>query len=271
VPSLNENRATWDDRYDWSSLGDEWSRPWGSPQGQWGGAILPRIRRFLPAPSILEIAPGMGRWTEFLLDQCDDFIGVDVAAQCVRACHDRFAAIEKATFYQNDGQTLPDVTSASVDFAFSFDSLVHVNDDVLASYVGELRRVLKPDGVAVLHHSNLGMYRRVHGVLGPLGPAARHLPWKLRQALKFLGVGLGSGWRDPETTSAGVAALCADSGLHCIGQELIPWSSGPYVIDCISTIARPGSHWDRECRTVKNRQFRAETRSIKNYFAVYSD
>ena len=51
------------------------------------------------------------------------------------------------------------VGDAAVDFAFSFDSLVHVEAETLADYLAELARVLVPDGVGFLHHSNFGTYR----------------------------------------------------------------------------------------------------------------
>lgn len=47
----------------------------------------------------------------------------------------------------------------AVDLAFSFDSLVHVEIDVIEGYLTELARVLVPDGVAILHHSNLAAER----------------------------------------------------------------------------------------------------------------
>ena len=51
------------------------------------------------------------------------------------------------------------VADRSVDFAFSFDSLVHADAEVLDAYAAELARTLAPDGVAFIHHSNLGAYR----------------------------------------------------------------------------------------------------------------
>ena len=49
-------------KYDWKEAGEEWSQPWGSSAAQWAGTIFPRIRECLPADTILEIAPGFGRW-----------------------------------------------------------------------------------------------------------------------------------------------------------------------------------------------------------------
>lgn len=50
-------------KYDWKDSGEEWSAPWGNSAAQWFGTILPRTSQCLPAGTILEIAPGFGRWT----------------------------------------------------------------------------------------------------------------------------------------------------------------------------------------------------------------
>src|SRR6266550_6857049 len=66
-------------KYDWKDAGEEWSAPWGTSAAQWFGAILPRVRAFLPAETILEIAPGFGRWTYYLKDYCQELWIVDRA------------------------------------------------------------------------------------------------------------------------------------------------------------------------------------------------
>ncbi len=286
MPSVSENRAFWDSDHGWMHAGDIWSSMWGSPEAQWHGTILPRIYHFLPAQTILEIATGMGRWTQFLLDSCDRFIGVDLAARCVEACRTRFVSCEHASFFQNDGRTLGMVEDRSVDFAFTFDSLVHADEATLSSYVKELARTLTPDGVAFIHHSNLGSY-------GPLGrflaglrsrlpqahgrPSDHHTPSgvrvdahaRTRNYLWRSALSLSPNWRDPGPSAAKFAAVCEQAGLHCIGQELVPWDSGHYLIDCFSTVARMGSKWDRPLRVVRNPKFVSEGRSVRNYRPAY--
>ena len=68
MPTIERNKELWDGLYHWSEMGDEWSKQWGCPYMQWYGMLLPRIHSFLPAKTILEIAPGYGRWTQFLKD-----------------------------------------------------------------------------------------------------------------------------------------------------------------------------------------------------------
>ena len=297
MPSIDENLKQWNEDYDWHLAGESWSEPWGSGAAQWYGCIYPRIRRFLPAPTILEIAPGFGRWTEFLLSHCDTLIGIDVAPKCVDVCRQRFAERPGASFETNDGHSLPMVADSSVDFAFSFDSLVHVEAEVLKGYLTELARVLKPDGVAFLHHSNLGAYQRSNHALAPLQGAfhyvatfARHmkssgngssppgttqnpdegpLVLRLRAGLVRIGIDRGFDWRAPSVSAARLADLCENAGMRCVGQELVNWAGGVLLLDSFSVVTRPGSRWARPNRVVKNRLFRSEARSIRRSRSVY--
>ncbi len=138
MPSIEENIDKWNASYDWRLGGDAWSRPWGDAESQWYGSIFPRIHRFLPASAVLEIAPGFGRWTQFLLEHCETLTAVDVAPKCTESCRERFADYPQARFETNDGQSLPMVEDESIDFAFSFDSLVHVESETMMGYLSEI-------------------------------------------------------------------------------------------------------------------------------------
>jgi ubiquinone/menaquinone biosynthesis C-methylase UbiE len=105
------------------AAGDEWSVSWGSPWAQWHGCLFPRIFPFLRG-RILEIAPGRGRWTQFLRRHCESLVGIDLAPSCIAQCEQRFQSFGNLEFFVNDGRTLPMVEDSSIDFAFSFDSLV---------------------------------------------------------------------------------------------------------------------------------------------------
>ncbi len=124
-----------------------------------GWCLLPRVFPFLKG-RILEIAPAGGRWTQFLQAHCASLIGVDLAQSCVEKCTERFRHYPNLEFKVNDGLTFPMVEDRSIDFAFSFDLLVHVESDVMSSYANELARVLKPGAVAFIQHSNLDAFRR---------------------------------------------------------------------------------------------------------------
>lgn len=259
--SASHNKGWWE-AYDWNQAGDEWSLPWGSVVAQWYGSLLPRVHHFLPAGELLEIACGYGRWTEYLRNHCDHLIAVDLAANCISACKDRFGGDNRLRFVTNDGATLPDVADASIDFAFSFDSLVHADAATIASYLAELRRVLKTDGVAIIHHSNLGAYPGRYRRLG-------RTP-KIAGALRRLRIVEYGHMRDDTVTAKFVAEESERVGLRCVGQELIPWLTSRTLIDCISVLVPAESLGARPNRVVRNMQFSSEPAYSTRLASIYA-
>lgn len=139
MPSIDWNMKEWDRRHGWPKQGEEWSQPWGSAEAQWKHTLLPRIDHFVPCGTILEIAPGYGRWTVYLKELCKRLVLVDLSATCIAACRERFKADKKIDYYVNDGKDLAMVEDRSIDFVFSFDSLVHVELEVLEAYVRQIQ------------------------------------------------------------------------------------------------------------------------------------
>ncbi len=262
MPSTEENLRAWGDASSWVERGDEWSETWGTAEAQWYGSLYPRVRRYLPAATILELAPGHGRWTQFLLDHCDRLTGIDISASAVEVCRQRFAGNPKATFVTNDGSNLDAVTDGSVDLAFSFDSLVHVEADVLGAYLTELARKLAPNGVAWLHHSNLGAYRTQFKVF-------ERVPPPFRKPLVAGHVIDQRHLRAFSVTAEWFRSACISVGLRCVGQELVNWG-GRRLIDCISVVTRPGSTFDGRPVVARNPDFMAEARSIRAAAHAYS-
>jgi SAM-dependent methyltransferase len=259
MPTLGWNLEHWGRDYDWDRGGDEWSDPWGGPEAEWRSCILPRVSRFLPADSILEIAPGFGRWTQYLIPRCSSYIGVDLAERCVTSCTNRFSGHEAVRFAVNDGRSLPMVFDSSVDLVFSFDALVHAEEDVISSYLKEFRRVLRKDGIGFIHHSNVGAYQATstfRDMLAHIGDAPR-VP---RTILRRVGLINWHQARARSMTAQRFFELSNDAGLACIGQEIVNWAS-PLLVDCISVVTQPGSMWERPNVRTANRHFRVAASS----------
>jgi len=157
MPDISWNKGTWDGDYDWSEMGEEWSDAWGSSRTQWISTIFPRIHAFIPCDSILEIAPGCGRWTKFLIRYTNFYCGIDVSESCTEKCKEIFAAQDtKTCFFTNDGFSLKSAKTQKYDFIFSFDSLVHSDVTVLDSYIKQItEELLNKNGVCFIHHSNM--------------------------------------------------------------------------------------------------------------------
>ncbi len=73
---------------------------------------------------------------------------------CIDFCKQKFGS-KIQNYYVNGGKDLEDISSNSKDFIFSWDSFVHMSENVIQSYLHEIKRTLKPGGVAFIHHSNL--------------------------------------------------------------------------------------------------------------------
>lgn len=218
MPTLDDNKIKWNE-YDWESAGHEWSIAWGGVSDQWTTTILRRIFPLLPTERILEIGPGFGRWIPYLLAHCRSYVGIDISERAVSYCRRTFPAGSLSRrFLVGDGSTFLGVANASVSFVFSFDSLVHVELDCIASYTREIARVLVPGGHAFIHHSNLAEYVSD----GKLSVE-------------------NAGWRATTVSAERVRDGFASAGLHSIVHEKIPWISPDHYSDCFSLVRKSTS------------------------------
>jgi SAM-dependent methyltransferase len=155
IPGMNSaalNKEIWE-AWNWSAAGDEWSQ-----SNEWKGSLVRNVlQRYVPADcNILEIGPGAGRWTEYLLQRAKQYVGIDISSTCVAHCRERFANDSRAIFSVGSGSDLGNVASSAIDAIWSFDVFVHINRSEVEGYVREFARVLRRGGVAVIHHGSLG-------------------------------------------------------------------------------------------------------------------
>ena len=263
MPTIEDNLTLWGSRYAWPAGGDEWSTRWGGSESQWFSTIYPRIHTFLPAMTILEIAPGYGRWTQYLKEYSERLVVVDLNPNCIDRCRERFASSPKLEYHVNDGKSLHMIADESIDFVFSFDSLVHAEADVIEAYLAQLAQKLKPNGVGFIHHSNLGAYRVRWSLI------QRAVPTRLRRRLVKRGWLTSFGMRAPSVTAELFATYSERAGLPCVSQELIRWK-GSLLLDCFSVFAKPASIWARPNRVYRNQKFVEEVANTGCLSSLYS-
>jgi ubiquinone/menaquinone biosynthesis C-methylase UbiE len=221
MPDVEHEKHEYDASYQWPEGGHEWSRAWGSASEQWVATIYRRIFHLLPTKSILEIAPGFGRWTPYLLNNCSTYYGVDIADRCIAHCRRTYGPLAmRPTFLLGDGLTLAGVPDNSISLVFSFDSLVHVDLECLAAYAGEIHRVLEPGGNAFVHHANLAEYSQ-DGALRVANPHRR----------------------DTTVSAELAASVFHRVGLVSLVHEKVQWigsnaDTDPFC-DCFSLITKP--------------------------------
>jgi len=151
--NIENNKKVWGNNQIWTKEGHEWSGAWDSTDDLYNSTIYPRISTFLQG-DVLEIAPGHGRITEYLIKDSLTLDIVDLNKNCIDFCKQKFGN-KIQNYYINKGKDLWDINSNSKDFVFSWDSFVHMSKSVIQSYLYEINRVLKPGGRAWIHHSNL--------------------------------------------------------------------------------------------------------------------
>jgi len=161
----------------------------------------------LAARDVLEIAPGAGRFTAELLRFARRLVLVDLNSSCIDICRERFRYYDNLEYHVNDGCSLEMVADEAFDLIVSWDSFVHMDKEVVAKYVAQFPRKLRPGGLAWIHHS-------AHGESG-------------------------SGWRSNMTQQL-MCTYAERAGLFLRAQlSWFPLDGPPYYNDCISVLERP--------------------------------
>jgi ubiquinone/menaquinone biosynthesis C-methylase UbiE len=162
-----------------------------------------------PGGTVVEIGPGAGRWTEALHARADRLILADITDRTLELCRERLGDPPGVTYLRTDGTGLRGVGDAEVDAVWAYDAFVHIAPLDIASYLEDIHRVLRPGGVATIHHSD----RR----------------------------SAGGSWRAP-MTAALFANLARDRGLQ-VTRQFDTWDGGRYGVrregDVITALQRP--------------------------------
>lgn len=104
-----------------------------------------------PNGTVLEIGCGVGRMTAALAERFGSVIGLDVSREMLRGAEAALNGRDNITLIHGNGRDLSGVPDASVDVVFSYIVLQHVpTADGQLGYLREVRRVLRPGGVAGL-------------------------------------------------------------------------------------------------------------------------
>ncbi len=117
--------------------------------------ITPLLNKYIPyrVGSLLEIACGYGRATRILLPYCRQLYAIDLNQNCIDYCKSRPEFIF-SEFSVCDGVSIP--FDVPFNFVYSFDSLVHVDTQIIEAYVRQIGHLLVSGGVAILHHACAG-------------------------------------------------------------------------------------------------------------------
>ncbi len=155
------------------------------------------------------------------------------------------------------------IPDKSIDFVFSFDSLVHAEAEVIEAYLNQLAIKIQPNGIGFIHHSNLGKYQQALSLIDKI-------PIENRELIVNRIFLAPTHWRAASMTTELFAEYCDRAGLQCISQEPVNWGTDDLLIDCFSVFTPKNSIWARPNNVIENRDFMKEAVLIKQLSLLYT-
>ncbi len=154
--SVKYNRMLWNS-YDWTTEGEEWTNMVTQLRGlnpnEWKKTLINEmmLKYIKKNSTILEVGPGGGRWTKILYPYAKTLILADVSERCLEVCKKSFESSTNIQYYLVNDR-LSTIKENSIDFIWSYDVFVHINPSDIRKYIEDFYRILKIDGIAIVHH-----------------------------------------------------------------------------------------------------------------------
>lgn len=173
------------------------------------GVSFRRLFDRLDLTSVVELACGYGRHAAQVASRAGHLTLIDIFDQNLAACRQRLSGYSNVDFIQGDGHSFQPIAAQSVSAIFCYDAMVHFSPNIVRSYLQDTRRILKPEGMALFHHSN---YPAPLDVRYGLNPHARN-----------------------HMTATLFAEYATTAGLSIVDSIAIPWG-GITDLDCLSLV-----------------------------------
>lgn len=118
-------------------------------------AVLRRGLAISPTDRVLELGCGVGRIGRELAPACGEWHGVDISPNMIRIAATRTAGLANVRLRALPDSSLSLFADATFDRVYSHIVLFHMDKEDMFGYLGEFRRVLRPDGLAYFDTWNL--------------------------------------------------------------------------------------------------------------------
>ncbi len=160
MPSIEWNKRWGEELIRFQNMRNEqkyYGIEWGNPESE---PALIKIKNHFVLPFIknehvaLEIGPGGGRWTQYLLG-FNRLYCIDINDEFFPYLKKRFESNNNLIFIQNQGIDFPDIQSYSIDYLFSFGTFVHLDVEIIREYIKNMKQILKKDANVVLNYSEI--------------------------------------------------------------------------------------------------------------------
>ena len=132
--------------------GLEWGDPETMPPLQFvkDRYVLPYVN---PSHAAVEIGPGGGRWTRYLLD-FRTLYAVDYHQELLDELARNFQRYRNIRFIKNSGTDFPGIDPETIDYVFSFGTFVHLEFALIERYLAAIRPIAKPGANIVIQYSD---------------------------------------------------------------------------------------------------------------------
>lgn len=184
-------------------------------------ALFSRLGADPRGGTCVEIGCGSGRMTPGLARRFDRVLALDVSPEMVEQARRAVAGMDNTEFRVISGERLDGVEDESADVALCYLVLQHLPRRALvATYLCEIARVLRPDGEAFVQlpvvesSSRSRAWRAARGLLVPL-------LWRLRRSPAD-----DPALRGSRLTQAELDSALADAGLRAVATDVGP--DAPY-------------------------------------------
>ncbi len=157
-------------RESWSRYPSEWKQNprlnlgYGILGEEWGGPefadfIVDLVGPYVgPDVDVVELGCGGGKFSQRLAPKCRSLLCTDISPEMIGHTRETLSACGgggNVSFLVLNGVDFAGVAAESADFIFSYDVQLHLQMQNVFSYMVDARRVLRDDGVLMVHQINL--------------------------------------------------------------------------------------------------------------------
>jgi SAM-dependent methyltransferase len=193
----------------WNPRNEYFAHAENHMEWSWENRIWPMISQ-CDFTAVIDLGAGHGRNSVKLRTLSEEILVLDIQPGNVEVMRERFAGDPAFGFAVNNGYDLAPAADEHYTLVYTFDAMVHFHADVVASYLKDTFRVLKPGGHGFFHHSN--------HTGGP--------DWRTNTQARA--------WMNQET----FAGHACDAGLEVVRQKVIDWGGDP-ELDCLTVVRKP--------------------------------
>lgn len=114
------------------------------------------IRKLVEGKSVLDAACGEGYGSNLLAELASTVVGIDIDASTIENAKEKYVR-ENLKYMNSSIENLP-FPDKSMDVVVSFETIEHVPETVQNSFIKEISRVLKDDGILIMSTPNKEIY-----------------------------------------------------------------------------------------------------------------